>query len=87
MDDSDTFKLEHGRKVTFFDYCQRFLPMSDTFKGDKRPFLKGKTFRKGPPKRKLRAYIVKMLDDLKESENGGFEGYCEYHNWTHKSCL
>jgi hypothetical protein len=25
---------------------------------------------------------VKMLDDLKELENGGFEGYGEKHNWT-----
>jgi hypothetical protein len=28
-----------------------------------------------------------MLDDLKESENGKFEGYSENHNWTHKSYL
>jgi hypothetical protein len=28
-----------------------------------------------------------MLDNLKESENGNFEGYSENHNWTHKSCL
>jgi hypothetical protein len=43
--------------------------------------------RKGPPKQKFRADIIKMLDDLKESENGVFEGYSENHNWTHKSCL
>jgi hypothetical protein len=30
---------------------------------------------------------MKMLDDLKESKNGGFEGYSEKHNLTHKSCL
>jgi hypothetical protein len=30
---------------------------------------------------------MKMLDDLKESENGGFEGYGENYNWTHKICL
>jgi hypothetical protein len=54
------------------------------FRGDKQSFLKGKTIRKGPPKRKLREAIIKMLDDLKESENGGFEGYGEKHNWTHK---
>jgi hypothetical protein len=30
---------------------------------------------------------VKMLEELKESQNGGFEGYDEKHNWTHKSCL
>jgi hypothetical protein len=49
--------------------------------------LKDKTIRKWPPKRKLRADIMKMLDDLKESENGVFKGYGENHNWTHKSCL
>jgi hypothetical protein len=30
---------------------------------------------------------MKMLDDLKELENGGFEAYGKRHNWTHKSCL
>jgi hypothetical protein len=28
-----------------------------------------------------------MLDDLKESENGVFEGYGVNHNWTHKIYL
>jgi hypothetical protein len=31
-------------------------------------------------KRKLKADIVKMLDDLKKSENGGFDGYDQKHN-------
>jgi hypothetical protein len=30
---------------------------------------------------------MKMLDDFKESENGGFDGYGDKHNWTHKSCI
>jgi hypothetical protein len=30
---------------------------------------------------------MKMLGELKESQIGGFEGYSEKHNWTHKSCL
>jgi hypothetical protein len=42
--------------------------------------LKGKTIRKGPPKRKLEADITKMLNDLKEIENGEFKGYGEKHN-------
>jgi hypothetical protein len=54
---------------------------------DKDSFQKGKSVRKGPSKRKLRADIVKMLDELKESQNGGFKGYGEKHNWTHKSFL
>jgi hypothetical protein len=30
---------------------------------------------------------MEMLDDLKESENGVYEGYGENHIWTHKICL
>jgi hypothetical protein len=87
MDDSDAYRLEHGKKVTFLDCHQRFLPLSHPFRGDRKSFTKGKTVRKGAPKQKLRADITQMLDDLKESGNGKFEGYGENHNWTHKSCL
>jgi hypothetical protein len=80
MDDSDAFRLEHGRKVTFFDCHWRFLPSSHVFWGDKWSFLKGRTVKKWLPKWKLRADIVKMLDDLKELENGGFNGYDEKNN-------
>jgi hypothetical protein len=87
MDDSDAFRLQHDRKVSFFDRHQIFLPLSHEFRGDKESFQKGKSIRKGTPKRKLGADIIKMLDELKESQNGGFEGYGEKHSWTHKSCL
>jgi hypothetical protein len=57
------------------------------FGDDKQSFLKGKIVIKVPPMEKLRVDIVKILDDLKDLENGGFEGYSEKHNWTHKNCL
>jgi hypothetical protein len=50
-------------------------------------FWKEKTVRKGSPKWKFGADIIQMLDDLKESEYGVFEGYGVNHNWTHKSNL
>jgi hypothetical protein len=87
MGDSDAYRLQHSRKVTLFDCHQRFLPLKHHDRGDKKLFTKGKTVRKGPPKRKLGADIIQMLDNLKESENGNFECYGENHNWTHKSCL
>jgi hypothetical protein len=71
----------------FFDYHQRFLPSSHEFWGDKESFQKRKSVRKGRPKRKLRADIIKILDELKKSYNGGFKGYNEKRNWTHKSCI
>jgi hypothetical protein len=87
MDDTDAFRLQHGKKVSFFDCHQRFLPSNHSFRNDTRSFLKGKTIRKGLPKRKFREDIIKVLDDLKESENGVYEGYSENNNWTHKSYL
>jgi hypothetical protein len=87
MDDTDAFRLQYGKKVSFFDCHQRFLPSNHSFRNDTRSFLKGKTIRKGLPKRKFREDIIKVLDDLKESENGVYEGYSENNNWTHKSYL
>jgi hypothetical protein len=87
MVDTDAFRLQYGNKISFFDCHRRFLPSNHPFRNDTWSFLKGKTVRKGPPKQKLGAYIIKTLDDLKESENGVFEGYNENHNWTPKSCL
>jgi hypothetical protein len=50
MEDSDAFRLHHGKKVTF-SYChEMFLSLNHPFRSDKRSFLKGKTIRKVPPK-------------------------------------
>jgi hypothetical protein len=80
MDDTNAFRLQYGKKVSFFDYHQRFLPSNHSFNNDTWSFLKGKTVRKGSPKRKFGADIIKILDDLKESENDVFKGYSENHN-------
>jgi hypothetical protein len=42
MDKSDAFRLEHERKVAFFDYHRRFRPLNNHFRSDKRSFLQGK---------------------------------------------
>jgi hypothetical protein len=87
IDDTDAFRLQHGKKVSLFDCHRIFLPSNHSFSNDTRSFLKVNTIRKGLQKREFRAGIIKMLDDLKESENGVFEGYGENHNWTHKNYL
>jgi hypothetical protein len=80
MDDTEAFRLQHGKKVSFFDCHRRFLPSNHSFRNDPLSFMKGKTIRKGPSKPKFRVDIIKMLDGLKESENGVFEGYGENDN-------
>jgi hypothetical protein len=87
MNDTDAFRLQHGKKISFFNCHQRFLPSNHSFRNDIWSFLKCKPVRKGPTKQKIGANIIKMLDELKESENGVFKGYNENHNWTHKICL
>jgi hypothetical protein len=87
MDDTDAFRLQHDKKVYFFDCHQRFLPSNHSFRNDTWSFLKGQIVRKGPPKRKFGAYIIKTLDVLMESENGVFKCYSKNHNCTHKNCL
>jgi hypothetical protein len=74
MDESDSFRLQHDKKLSFFDCHRRLLPSNHPFRSDRQSFLKGKPVRKGPPKRKLRANIMEMLDELKESKNDVFEG-------------
>jgi hypothetical protein len=78
---------QYNKEVSFFDFYQRFHPSNHLFRNDTRSFLKNKTVRKGSPKGKLGVDIVQVLNDLKESESGVFEGYDKNHNWTHKSCL
>jgi hypothetical protein len=73
MDDTNAFRLQHDKKVSFFDCHRRLLPSNHPFRNGTRSFLKGKTIRKGPPKQKFGADIIKMLDDLKASKNGVFE--------------
>jgi hypothetical protein len=43
-------------------------------------FLKDKTIRKGYKSKKYGPDIMKILDDLKELENGELNGYGEKHN-------
>jgi hypothetical protein len=35
MDDSDAFRMEHDKKVTFFDCHRRFLPLYHSFRSDR----------------------------------------------------
>jgi hypothetical protein len=43
MNDTDAFRLQHSKKVNFFDFHQRFLPSNHSFRNDTRSYLKGKT--------------------------------------------
>jgi hypothetical protein len=77
---TDAFRLEHDKKVSSFDCHRRFLPLNHHFRNDTKSFIKGKTVRKGPPKRKMGVDVMKFLSELKSSKMGGFVGYGEEQN-------
>jgi hypothetical protein len=47
MANTDAFRPQRGRKVSFFDYHQIFLPSNHDFRNDTHSFLKGKLLEKG----------------------------------------
>jgi hypothetical protein len=52
IDDTDAFRLQHRKKVSFV-YChRRFLPSNHSFRNDTWSFMNSKTVRKGPQKQK-----------------------------------
>jgi hypothetical protein len=65
MDDSDAYRLEHGKKVTFFDCHQRFLPLSHPFMGDRKSF---KELEKGHQSKNLEQISLKCLMILRSHE-------------------
>ena len=88
MSDTKAYRLEHGKKVTFFDTHRRFLPRNHHFRNDTKSFRKGIKVKEGPPKRLTGKDIKEQLQNLKLAKDGvNFEGYGKEHNWSHKSFL
>ena len=87
MGDSQAYRLEHGKKETFFDVHRRLLPYNHPFRKDTKSFRKGKRVRDGPPKRQTGENIMRQHRDLKSGVGGRFQGYGKEHNWTHISFI
>ncbi|WVZ76293.1 hypothetical protein U9M48_024280 [Paspalum notatum var. saurae] len=88
MADTDAFILKYGGKVSFFDCHRRELLPKNEYRFDTVSFRKGKAVTKRRPSKRLKGeQIVEWLDELVDDDDGGFLGYGEEHNWTHKSCL
>jgi hypothetical protein len=83
MGDSQAYRLEHGKKETFFDVHRCLLPYNHPFRKDTKSFRKGKRVRDGPPNRQTGENIMRQHRDLKSGVGGQFQGYGKEHNWTH----
>jgi len=87
MADTDAIWLKYGKKVSFFDCHRRFLPSNHPERRDIQSFRKGRKVTKGPSRRLTSEQKMAWHEKLKESVEGGFEGYGKEHNWTHISFL
>ncbi|GLT25906.1 hypothetical protein SLA2020_010050 [Shorea laevis] len=91
MENSKAFWLEHGRKTSFFDCHQQFLPPDHPFRRNKNDFMKVRTENGTMPERlssdEMRSRINWLLDILfgKPPQKQGFHGFGEVHNWVKKS--
>jgi hypothetical protein len=88
MGDTQAYRLEHGKKVSFFDCDQQFLPSNHPFRNDTKSFRRGIKVKEGPPKRLMGEDIMIQHRALQRAAEGHeFEGYGQDHNWTHISFL
>jgi len=83
MDQTDAFLLKNGRKSSWFDCHQNFLPLDHVFRHNEKSFRKGHIVNDDPP------YFIsgKQWNVVKKTVecggnnhiNSGIEGYGETH--------
>jgi hypothetical protein len=80
--------LKWGGKFSSFDQHHQFLPLDHPFRRDVKNFRKGVQVTDPAPQMMTGAEVRAEIEALKDDkEKGGFIGYGEEHQWTHKSGL
>jgi hypothetical protein len=80
--------LKRGGKFSSFDQHRQFLPLDHPFRRDVKNFRKGVQVTDPAPQMMTGAEVRAEIEALKDDkEKGGFIGYGEEHQWTHKSGL
>jgi len=88
MDETKTFSLKNGRKVSWFDCNRQFLPLNHEFRRNKNAFYKGREEKSRPPPRLTGEQVwekIKGFPKITESSPRNFYGYGKSHNWTKRS--
>jgi len=88
MDETKTFSLKNGRKVSWFDCNRQFLPLNHEFRRNKNAFYKGREEKSRPPPRLTGEQVwekIKGFPKITEFGPRNFYGYGKSHNWTKRS--
>ncbi|KAM3395422.1 hypothetical protein P3S68_004428 [Capsicum galapagoense] len=64
IEETQSFRLQHGRKQSWFDCHRMFLDQHHPFRRDQKNFLKGQTIRRPPPKNRTGEEILDQICNL-----------------------
>jgi len=89
MEHTKAFRLEHGKKNSWFDSHRRFLPNTHTFRKNKKAYIKAKVEMVGPPSMLTSEEVYHTVKNvptiIDEPYMSKLLGYGEWHNWTKRS--
>ncbi|KAM3216613.1 hypothetical protein P3L10_026054 [Capsicum annuum] len=64
MEKTQSFRLQHGRKQSWFDCHKMFLNQHHPFRRDRKNFLKGQTIKRPPPTNRIGEEILDQICNL-----------------------
>ncbi|XP_060182237.1 uncharacterized protein LOC132611895 [Lycium barbarum] len=64
MEETQSFRLQHGRNTSWFDSHRMFLDQHHPFRRDRKNFLKGKTVKRLSPSYRIGKEILNQICDL-----------------------
>ncbi|CAM8901310.1 unnamed protein product [Rhodiola kirilowii] len=89
MEDTKTFVLKNGRKVSYFGCHRHFLSANHPYRGNARNFYRDRIDFDGPVQFRSTQEVSDRVQNLKyiweQHINEVLEGYGVEHNWTKKS--
>ncbi|CAM8879644.1 unnamed protein product [Rhodiola kirilowii] len=89
MEDTKSFYLKNGRKISYFDCHRRFLPANHAYRSNSRRFYRDRTEYEGPVRFRSGDDVFERVRNMKyvweQDIDEVPEGYGTHHNWTKKS--
>ncbi|KAL9674721.1 hypothetical protein QQ045_002920 [Rhodiola kirilowii] len=89
IDDTKTFVLKNGRKVSYFDCYRRFLPVGHPYRENRRSFYRGRAEYSSPiilqNGNEVYERVCGMKTVFEQIPDEKLDDFGNYHNWTKKS--
>ena len=92
MDKTKAFQLKNGRKTSWFDCHQCFLPTDHYYRRNTKKFKRGRVVNDNPPDLRTGEELLKEIECCPKTvvcggNHGRLRGYGKTHNWHKQSIL